>query len=328
MSGTGLSKTSVEAYLSRFAASRICVLGDVMLDRYYWGRVDRISPEAPVPVVRVNQRSARLGGAANVAANLRALDVDVTLAGVVGNDAAGVEIGEILENQGIHNRCLVIENGRETTEKVRIIAQSQQVVRADFETDASLDDASRRRLRSELIDGVDSFDALIVSDYGKGVVQRDDLRDVIAAWRARNKPVLIDPHVGHFAWYQGATIVTPNTKEAASFYGEAVSHEELFSSLGFRMLAELGLDALLITRGEDGMSLFLAERKQIHIPTVATEVYDVTGAGDTVISVLAAGVSVGAPLIDAVVVANQAAGVVIKEVGTTTITKDQLYNSF
>jgi len=197
-----------------------------------------------------------------------------------------------------------VENGRETTEKVRIIAQSQQVVRADFETGVPLAGESRRQFLAELIDGLEKYDALVVSDYGKGVVQQDYLREVIGAWRGHGKPVLVDPHVGHFEWYKGATIMTPNTKEAASFYREAVNHEELFSSLGYRMLEDLELDALLITRGEDGMSLFLSDRKQIHIPTVANEVYDVTGAGDTVISVLAAGVAVGAPLVDAVALAR------------------------
>jgi D-beta-D-heptose 7-phosphate kinase/D-beta-D-heptose 1-phosphate adenosyltransferase len=274
----------------------------------------------------VNRRSSRLGGAANVAANLRALGVDVTLAGVVGDDPAGGELFAILEEQGIGRGCLIVESGRETTEKVRIIAQSQQVVRADFETETPLAEKTREHLLSELLGGQDRFDALVVSDYGKGVVQEGYLREIIAAWSERSRPVLVDPHVGHFRWYRGATIMTPNTKEAASFYGGAINHEELFSRLGFELLAELELKALLITRGEDGMSLFLDDRKQIHIPTVANEVYDVTGAGDTVISVLAAGMSVGAPLIDAVVLANQAAGEVIKEVGTSVITKERLLN--
>ncbi|UCG51560.1 MAG: D-glycero-beta-D-manno-heptose-7-phosphate kinase [Candidatus Latescibacterota bacterium] len=328
MANTGLSKARVEMYLSKFASSRVCVLGDVMLDRYFWGEVERISPEAPVPVVRVNRRSSRLGGAANVAANLCAVGVEAAVAGVIGDDPAGHELGELLEGLRIDTECLVVENARETTEKVRIIAQSQQVVRADFETESPLSESSKRRIVSNIIDGVDRFDALIVSDYGKGVVQEAHLREIIRAWKKHDKPVLVDPHVGHFKWYHGSTIVTPNTKEAASCYGVSLDREELLSSIGFRMIEELDLKALLVTRGEDGMSLFLDDQKQIHIPTVAKEVYDVTGAGDTVIGILAAGIASGAPLIDAVVVANQAAGEVVKEVGTSTITRDKLLNSF
>ncbi len=328
MFNNGLTRARVEAYLDRFASCRVAVLGDVMLDRYFWGQVDRISPEAPVPVVRVNRRSTHLGGAANVASNLRALGVQVTLAGLVGDDIAGNEIRSLLEQNEIAHDLLRADGGRETTEKVRIIAQSQQVVRADFETEAPLSDKSRGAFQERLIDGADEFDALIVSDYGKGVVQQEYLGEIIRCWRQKDKPVLVDPHIGHFTWYRGAAIMTPNTKEAASFYGMKLDLEEIFSSVGFRMREELELGALLITRGEDGMSLFGEDQKQIHIPTVAKEVYDVTGAGDTVIGILAAAIGSGAPLIDAVVVANQGAGVVVNDVGTSTVTRDKISNSF
>ena len=328
MPSSVLSKARVETYLERFASARVCVLGDVMLDRYFWGRVDRISPEAPVPIVRVNRKSSRLGGAANVAANLCSLGIQVTLAGITGSDLAGDEVGDMIRRAGIGSGCLFVEEGRETTEKVRIIAQSQQVVRADFESESPLATGSRERLQSELVGGIDRFDALIVSDYGKGVVQEDFLRKVIAVWKAAGKPVLVDPHVGHFKWYRGATLITPNTREAASYYGATVDREELFTNVGFHIREELELEALLITRGEDGMSLFLEDQKQIHIPTVATDVYDVTGAGDTVISLLGAALACGAPLIDAVLLANQAAGEVVKDIGTSTISKETLVNSF
>jgi len=327
MLSTGLSKDRVAAYLDRFTSARVAVLGDVMLDRYFWGRADRISPEAPVPVVRVTGRTSRLGGAANVAANLRSLGVDVTLASLIGDDALGVELTSLLSGQSIGNGSLLVESGRQTTEKVRIIAHSQQVVRADFETAFPLSTKSRERFVAELADGVDRFDALVVSDYGKGVVQEEYLQQIITAWRSKGKPVLVDPHVGHFRWYRGATIITPNTKEASSFYGIELNTDELLTSVGFRMREELDLHALLITRGEDGMSLYMPDGKQINIPTVATSVYDVTGAGDTVISLLAAGFASGVPLTDAVVIANQAAGEVIKDLGTCAITRDMLLNS-
>ncbi len=325
---TGLNRTRVEAYLDRFASCRVAVLGDVMLDRYYWGRVDRISPEAPVPVVRVTRRSAHLGGAANVASNLRALGVQVTLVGLAGDDAACGEIRSLLDANEIGHTCLRAEGGRETTEKVRIIAQSQQVVRADFEAETPLSNQSRDAFLERLVDGVDDFDALIVSDYGKGVVQEDYLGEIIRLWRTKDKPVLVDPHIGHFTWYRGAAVMTPNTKEAASFYGMKLDLEEMLSSVGFRMREELELGALLITRGEDGMSLFVEDDKQIHIPTVAEEVYDVTGAGDTVISILAAAIGSGTPMIDAVVIANHGAGEVVKDVGTSTATRDKISKSF
>jgi len=327
MLSTGLPKDRVAAYLDRFTSARVAVLGDVMLDRYFWGRVDRISPEAPVPVVRVTGRTSRLGGAANVAANLHSLGVQVTLAALIGDDAMGVELNSLLSGQGIDSGSLLVESGRQTTEKVRIIAQSQQVVRADFETAFPLSSKSRDRFVAEFVDGADRFDALVVSDYGKGVVQEEYLQRIITTWRSKDKPILVDPHVGHFRWYRGATIVTPNTKEASSYYGVELNNDEMLASVGFRMREELDLHALLITRGEDGMSLYLPDRTQINIPTVATSVYDVTGAGDTVISLLGAAFASGVPLTEAVVIANQAAGEVIKDLGTSAITRDRLLNS-
>lgn len=328
MFSAGLSRDRVAAYLDRFTSARVAVLGDLMLDRYFWGRADRISPEAPVPVVRVTGKSSRLGGAANVAANLHALGVDVTLFSLVGSDATGAEIGGLVKALGIDSRAILMEESRRTTEKVRIIAHHQQVVRADFETSLPLAAESRERFVEALQGGVDRFDGLIVSDYGKGVVQEEYLQRLIAVWRSKSKPVLVDPHIGHFRWYRGATIITPNTKEASSLYGVDLDCDEALASVGFRMREELDLRALLITRGEDGMSLYLEDRKQIDIPTVAREVYDVTGAGDTVIAALGGCLASGVPLIDAVVIANQAAGEAVKELGTTTVARDRIVNAF
>ena len=325
---TGLSKAQAEAYIDRFASSRVCVVGDVMLDRYFWGSVDRISPEAPVPIVRVTRKSSRLGGAANVAANLRALGVQVALAGLVGDDRAGSEFVELLGRHDLASDHIATESGRETTEKVRIIAQSQQVVRADFEHEVREPDRAAARLLDEVKGAVDGFDLLIVSDYGKGLLDKESLLSLISAWRAKDRPVLVDPHTKHFRWYEGATVVTPNTKEAASFYGATPEHGEGLTALGFQMRKDLGIEALLITRGEEGMSLFLEGDREVHIPTVAKEVYDVTGAGDTVISTLGAGLASGAPLIDSVILANRAAGEAVKEIGTTTVTREELLGAF
>lgn len=327
MEQTRLSRAQVEACIARFASVRLLVLGDVMLDRYFWGQVERISPEAPVPVVRVNRRSARLGGAANVAANLKALGVSVGLAGVVGDDRAGDELKELIEEKSIEGQYVVVEADRETTEKVRIIAQSQQVVRADFEADASQRPGCTPDLFETVRSQARAFDGLIISDYGKGVIHPDLLGALIAAWRDAGKPVLVDPHVGHFKWYRGATVVTPNMKEAASYFGGTVAAADLFATRASQMRKELQFEALLITRGEEGMSLFEGD-EHIHFPTVAKEVFDVTGAGDTVISTLGAALASGAALREAVVIANQAAGEAVKEIGTTAVSADKIINAF
>jgi D-beta-D-heptose 7-phosphate kinase/D-beta-D-heptose 1-phosphate adenosyltransferase len=327
MEQSRLTRAQAESYIARFASARVLVLGDIMLDRYFWGQVDRISPEAPVPVVRVDRKSARLGGAANVAANLRGLGTSVALAGIIGDDHAGTEMRRLLGEHSIDGQHVLVDTGRETTEKVRIIAQNQQVVRADFETDAAIRSERTRELAASAAAEAGTFDALIISDYGKGVIHPDYLRDLISAWRDAGKPVLVDPHVGHFRWYEGATVVTPNTKEAASFFGGTVEAKDLFETRAFDMRRELGFDALLITRGEHGMTLF-EDGTQTHIPTVAKEVYDVTGAGDTVISTLGAALAVGTPLRDAVVLANLAAGEAVKEIGTTAVAADKIVTGY
>jgi D-beta-D-heptose 7-phosphate kinase/D-beta-D-heptose 1-phosphate adenosyltransferase len=326
MATPGLSRAQAETYIDRFGDTRVFVLGDVMLDRYFWGRADRISPEAPVPVVRIERRSARLGGAANVAANLRAVGVRVAVAAVIGDDLAGEELRGLLGSRDIDMEHLVVEPGSETTEKVRIIAQGQQVVRADFEPDPAA--YNRQEALCRAATKVDGYDALVVSDYGKGVVRESYLCDVIDAWRSQGKPVLVDPHIGHFRWYKGASIATPNMKEAASYFGAGISRDDLLGTSGFQLREELGLGALLITQGEEGMTLFLDEGNKVQIPTDARDVYDVTGAGDTVISILAAAMACGAPVVDGVVLANRAAGEVVKEVGTTAITREKLLASF
>ncbi len=213
---TALTKAQAQAYVDRFASVGVLVLGDVMLDRYFWGDAERISPEAPVPVVKVTRRSARLGGAANVAANLRAVGARVAVAGTVGEDSAGEEVRGLLETQGIDVSRLVVSSACQTTEKVRIIAHNQQVVRADFERESIADRREVERAISRAAEQSDGFDCLVISDYGKGVISTAYLGGVVESWRAKGKPVLVDPHVGHFPWYRGASIVTPNTKEAAS----------------------------------------------------------------------------------------------------------------
>jgi D-beta-D-heptose 7-phosphate kinase/D-beta-D-heptose 1-phosphate adenosyltransferase len=323
-----LPRQRVQEYAQRLAAARVSVLGDVMLDRYFWGDVDRISPEAPVPVVHVTRSSEQLGGAANVARNLRALDVEVRVAGVTGDDRESGELRRLLVAHGIDDGGLIAVPGRKTTKKVRIIARNQQVVRADFETDEGIGEEAAKKLFDAVRSHADDCDALLVSDYGKGVVSRDYLLELIAAWRTRGKPVLIDPHVGHFPWYRGATVITPNVREALRGSSLPPGTRDVTTEGALRIREDLQLDALLVTRGEHGMSLYFGEAQEVHIPTVAKEVYDVTGAGDTVIGVLAAGLAAGIDMVDAVVMANQAAGEVVKEVGTIAVTRDVLVAAF
>jgi rfaE bifunctional protein kinase chain/domain len=318
----------VAAYAERLASARVAVLGDVMLDRYFWGEAERISPEAPVPIVHVKRRSARLGGAANVAANLRALDVAVHLLGITGDDREGAELRELVAAHGIDASGLVDVSGRETTEKVRIIARNQQVLRADFETESPPPADATGRLFAAAGALAKTCDALVVSDYGKGVVAQAPLGALVAAWRAAGKPVLVDPFVPHFPWYVGASVVTPNTKQVFRAAGLRFGDGEDPAARAFAVMRELSLDALLVTRGEDGMSLFHGEGGEVHIPTVAKEVYDVTGAGDTVIGVLAAALASGVDLTEAVIMANAAAGEVVREVGTASVTRDVLVSAF
>ncbi|HEX6790098.1 MAG TPA: D-glycero-beta-D-manno-heptose-7-phosphate kinase [Candidatus Krumholzibacteria bacterium] len=320
----------VRERVERFASAKVAVLGDIMLDRYFWGDVERISPEAPVPVVHVTRRSRRLGGAANVAANLAALGASAEVVSVRGDDREGREVVRMLEKRGIGSRGLVPARDRETTEKIRIIARHQQVVRADFESDDPVDGEVRAAIYARATALATDHDALVVSDYGKGVVLEKELAAVVRAWRTRGKPVLVDPHIPHFAWYRGVSVITPNSREAQLAAGIDFRKGNDPAGTAFDVVGRMELDALLVTRGEEGMSLYYsgADRRQVHIPTVAKEVFDVTGAGDTVISVLAAALASGADMMEGVILANQAAGEVIKEVGTSTLSAQELIAAF
>jgi D-beta-D-heptose 7-phosphate kinase/D-beta-D-heptose 1-phosphate adenosyltransferase len=304
--------------LSRFAGRRILIIGDAMLDHYIWGDVSRISPEAPVPVVKVQRESQRLGGAANVAHNVRALGGRPALVAVIGRDQGGRQLGRVLRERRIPTEHLFVSATLPTILKTRVIARSQQVVRIDredvHETDGELCDALSQRIAAAL----PSAEAVLISDYGKGAISRRLLETWLPRFRQAGLPVCVDPKETHFHRYLRVTVLTPNLKEASFAAGHPICDAESLEEAGRRLLRGLRAEKLLITRGEEGMSLFRVRRKTLHIPSVASEVYDVTGAGDTVVSALALGLAAGLAIEDATRVANHAAGLVIRELGTAT----------
>jgi rfaE bifunctional protein kinase chain/domain len=311
-----LSPARARALVAAMHDKRVLVVGDLMLDEFVWGRVSRISPEAPVPVVEVTGRSFHLGGAGNVAANLRALGGRSVLAAVVGEDAAGERVRAALDAEGVVSRLVDAGAERRTTLKTRVIAHGQQVVRTDQEDTGdvprALESALVASVRRELADA----SALVVSDYQKGVVTAGLLRRILPLARRRRVPVLVDPKPRHFRLYRGVDVVTPNQLEAEQVTGLRISGPQELAAAGRRILAMLQCRAVLITRGEHGMSLFESGKAPRHVPAAAREVFDVTGAGDSVIAALALALAAGAPLVEAAAIANATACVVVGKLGT------------
>lgn len=323
-----MKRRRISRICSAIGRSSVAVVGDLMLDRYFWGQVERISPEAPVPVVEVARTNTRPGGAANVAWNLVSLGCRPKLAGIVGRDSKAGEIRELLREQKIRGDYLVSDPGRITTEKIRIVAHNQQVVRADFESGEDIGAGTLKKLTEAVAKAMRRSKAVVVSDYGKGVVSLPVMDEIRAICGRRKIPLLIDPKEGHFGLYRGAWAITPNLKEAGGFYNTKISSTADLEKVGRSLLEDLQAHAVLITRGEEGMTLFEEGRRSRHFPTRASEVYDVTGAGDTVISVLAAGLAAGASIYESIELANAAAGIVVRELGTATVTRKELLASF
>ena len=298
--------------------SRLLVVGDVMLDRYWFGEVSRISPEAPVPVVRIERREERLGGAANVARNAAALGAHTGLLGVAGADEAGDEMERLLHEGGIHS-YLQRDEAISTIIKLRVIGRQQQMVRIDFE-DAPTENVLRDKL-SQFKALLPDYDVIIFSDYNKGALV--NVAQMIALARAAGKIVLVDPKGDDFTPYQGASILTPNRAELQRVIGGWKSEEQL-TEKAQQLRQQLGLDALLLTRSEEGMSLFSAN-EVLHVHADAREVFDVSGAGDTVIATLATMLGTGAGLDQALVTANRAGGIVVGKLGTATVTREELF---
>jgi rfaE bifunctional protein kinase chain/domain len=303
--------------LDNLAQARVAIIGDVMLDRYWFGKVDRISPEAPVPVVQVRREEERPGGAANVALNVLSLGAEAHLLAPVGQDAAGAQLTRLLEQAGVKTR-LIADASYPTTVKLRVIGHQQQLLRMDFESQPSPEHGENMRATAhEILTGAG---ALLLSDYGKGALQA--VESLIASGRAAGLPVLIDPKGRDYRPYAGATIITPNLNEFQAVAGTWTS-EEQFLALGREWRQKLQLEALLVTRGEEGMTLF-TENAIHHHPARAREVFDVTGAGDTVIATLATALAAGWPMDQSVELANRAAGIVVGKLGAAVVSCEEL----
>ena len=314
----------VQTLIERFAGRRLVVVGDLMLDRFIWGAVRRISPEAPVPVVEVERESQHLGGAGNVVANVVALGGTALPVGVTGDDSNAELLEAEFRRAGVDAAGVVRDATRPTTTKTRIVAHSQQVVRADREQRHAVEGAAAEAVLAAFERAIEGADAVVVSDYDKGLLAGDVLARVLAAARERGVPVCLDPKVRRFARYQPVTVVTPNHHEAEAATGLAATTDDELEACARRIQELLGGPAVLITRGEAGMSLVDRDGSVAHVPTMAREVYDVTGAGDTVIATLALALASGAPMRDAAVLSNVAAGVVVGKVGTATVSGDEL----
>lgn len=318
-----INRKRLDALFSRFDTCRIAVLGDLMLDHYVWGTVCRISPEAPVPVVRVERETHCLGGAANVVLNVHELGADVLPVGLIGEDEAGRQLRALLEDKGVSTAGLVTDPNRPTTFKTRIMAHHQHVVRTDFENSTPVDAGIESRIVEALERVHESVDGLIFQDYNKGLLTPSLIRKAIALFG--DKRTFVDPKFNQFFEYKRVTLFKPNRKETADRLGLILDSEEAIRKAGSELLEKLDCLAVLITLGEDGMVLFERDKPEIHVPTRAVKVHDVSGAGDTVISTLAVAMTAGADFAEAATLANHAAGVVVGEIGAVPISKQALY---
>jgi len=306
-----------KANREEFSKARLLVVGDVMLDRYWFGDTNRISPEAPVPVVQVGKIDERLGGAANVARNVAALGAKTTILGVIGDDEPGNRVTELLKSSGVDSQ-LEIDSKVPTTVKLRVIARQQQLIRLDFEETPSEAALAHKLERYEKLVG--DADVVILSDYGKGALGQVAL--MIEQARAQEKMILVDPKGDDYAKYRGATVLTPNRSELRQVVGQWTSEEDL-TKRAQDLRKSLNLEALLLTRSEEGMSLF-TDAGVSHVKAQAREVFDVSGAGDTVIGTLAVALAAGWPLERAMALANRAGGIVVGKLGTATVTSEEL----
>jgi D-beta-D-heptose 7-phosphate kinase/D-beta-D-heptose 1-phosphate adenosyltransferase len=318
-----LDAQRLERLLDAFARVRLLVLGDLVLDEYVWGDVERVSPEAPVPVVHVQQETVVLGGAGNVVRNAVALGADVCFCSVVGDDEAGRRAVDLLKHQGVDPSGLVVAAGRPTTRKTRVVARNQQVVRFDRETLEPPPAQVGRALLEALEAALPGCDGVVIEDYGKGVLSDATAREAMRRFLEGRVPVVVDPK-SELDPYRGAALVKPNLREAEALSGVRVRDAADLARAAALLRERLGGAQVIVTRGADGMTLFDAGEVGVDVPTVAREVFDVQGAGDTTIATLALALRVGATLLEAAVLANAAAGVVVGKLGTATASPDEV----
>jgi D-glycero-beta-D-manno-heptose-7-phosphate kinase len=317
-----LSLDRTQQVLDAARGIRVLVVGDVMLDVYFQGAASRISPEAPVPVVRVEEEWRALGGAANVAANVRALGAACELIGCIGDDGAGHDLRTELRSKGIGEAGMVVSTGRPTTVKTRVMARHQQVARFDHESDADLDAADADGVIAAVTAHLADVDALVLEDYNKGMLTPVVIQAVVAAAASAGIPVVVDPKMRHFFDYSGATVFKPNQPELSAALRTPVRPDD--AGWMEHVREQLGCAHLLVTLGEDGMALLTEDGAHLRIPTVARSVYDVSGAGDTVTAVLAVALAAGASITEAAILANHAAGIEVGKAGVATVSPDEL----
>jgi rfaE bifunctional protein kinase chain/domain len=313
-----------EQVKEKFPKAKVLVIGDVMIDRYWWGKVSRISPEAPVPIVNLEKTDSTAGGTANVAVNIAGLKAKPILLGIVGKDTEANELYESLNKQNISSEYLISTDERPTTVKTRIVANHQHIVRVDQEKVQFINEKDEELIFKNLLQLIESIDVIVISDYAKGLLTDNLLRNIIKIANEKNKLILVDPKGKDYQKYKNATILTPNKKEAIEASNISENEDDFINKIGQLILNEYNLNSLLITLGEDGMMLFQRNKVATKFEALARKIYDVTGAGDTVIATLAVALSVGFSLEESCRIANVAAGLVVEKLGTTSINLDEL----
>jgi D-beta-D-heptose 7-phosphate kinase/D-beta-D-heptose 1-phosphate adenosyltransferase len=322
-----IDQEHLKAVFNAMGSKTIMVIGDLMLDHYIWGKVERISPEAPVPVVEVHEEKFRLGGAGNVANNLLSLGARIVLSGVKGADPHGDILVEILRDSGIPTDKILTDPDKGTIVKTRIIAQTQQIARLDRENRSALPESLREEMIREIGQCIRHVDAVIISDYAKGVVDRGLIEKVVDLTRNNGVIVCVDPKERNFPFYRNVDVITPNTKELSFGAGIKIESYDDITEAARRVRSALSCGTVLVTRGEHGMSLFEKDSEPVDIPTMARAVFDVTGAGDTVISCFTLALVSGASPREAAIIANTAAGLVVAEVGAASVTRETLHRA-
>ncbi|MBU3911042.1 MAG: D-glycero-beta-D-manno-heptose-7-phosphate kinase [Candidatus Omnitrophica bacterium] len=319
-----MKRNRLKRIIPGFTDKKVLIIGDLILDEFLWGEVSRISPEAPVPVVWVRSESFMPGGAANVANNIQSFGGKTYLAGVIGMDERGKTLKELLKKNGVDVGGVVVDSERPTILKTRIIAHHQQVVRIDKEKMEGLNADLISQIIMYVKTIIRDIDAIIIEDYGKGVVTPMLLREVLKLTKRHKKIIMVDPKEEHFNYYKGVTSITPNHHEASRATGIKVKDDKSLIRIGRALLKKLKSESVLVTLGEDGMQLFERSGKITHIPTVAQDVFDVSGAGDTVISTFTLALTAGASMVEAARISNFAAGIVVGKVGIATVTQKEL----